>query len=116
LGDGNGMIVQRGFKRPPSYHIDRLRNAPIGHFFNVMTNGYGAMADYSAQVPVNDRWAIAAYIRVLQLSQHATPGDVPAGAPIAAQPPQVNANWPPPRENTKAMHGEGAGLREGKNE
>ncbi len=64
LGDGNGMVVQRGFKHPPSYHIDRLRKAPIGHFFNVMTKGYGAMADYSAQVPVNDRWAIAAYIRV----------------------------------------------------
>ncbi len=116
LGDGNGMIVQRGFKRPPSYHIDRLRKAPIGHFFNVMTNGYGAMADYASQIPVSDRWAIAAYIRVLQLSQHATPSDVPAGAAIAARPPQVNINWPPPMENTKAMHGEGAGLREGKNQ
>jgi mono/diheme cytochrome c family protein len=116
LGDGNGMVVQRGFKRPPSYHIDRLRKAPIGHFYNVMTNGYGAMADYASQVPVNDRWAIAAYIRALQLSQNATPSDVPPGATIASQPPQVNAIWPPPTENTKAMHGEGAGLREGKNE
>jgi len=116
LGDGNGMIVQRGFKRPPSYHIDRLRKAPIGHFFNVMTNGYGAMADYASQIPVNDRWAIAAYIRVLQLSQNAPPGDVPAGAAIAAQPPAINANWPPPMENTKAMHGEGSGPREGKNQ
>ncbi len=114
LGDGNGMIVQRGFKRPPSYHIDRLRKAPIGHFFNVMTNGYGAMADYSAQVPVNDRWAIAAYIRVLQLSQNATPADVPAGAAIATQPPQVNSNWPPPIANTKAMHGEGADCAKGR--
>ncbi len=92
LGDGNGMIVQRGFKRPPSYHIERLRQAPIGHFFNVMTKGYGAMADYASQVPVNDRWAIAAYIRVLQLSQHAVPGDVPAGAVIATQPPQLSAS------------------------
>ena len=81
-----------------------------------MTNGYGAMADYAAQVPVNDRWAIAAYIRALQLSQNATPSDVPAGATIATQPPQVNTNWPPPMQSTKAMHGEGAGLREGKNE
>jgi len=116
LGDGNGMIVQRGFKRPPSYHIDRLRNAPIGHFFNVMSKGYGAMGDYSAQVPVNDRWAIAAYIRVLQLSQHAAPGDVPAGTAIANQPPPINTNWPPPLMNPKAIHGEGAGLREGKNQ
>jgi mono/diheme cytochrome c family protein len=92
LGDGNGMIVQRGFKRPPSYHIERLRQAPIGHFFNVMTKGYGAMADYASQVPVNDRWAIAAYIRVLQLSQHATPGDVPAGTVIATQPPPLSAS------------------------
>jgi len=116
LGDGNGMVVQRGFKRPPSYHIDRLRKAPIGHFYNVMTNGYGAMADYASQVPVSDRWAIAAYIRALQLSQNATPSDVPPGATIASQPPQVNAIWPPPMRNTKAMHGDGAGLREGKNE
>jgi hypothetical protein len=116
LGDGNGMIVQRGFKRPPSYHIDRLRQAPIGHFFNVMTKGYGAMADYASQVPVNDRWAIAAYIRVLQLSQHATASEVPAGTAVANQPPQINVNWPPPMINPEAMHGEGAGLREGKNE
>ena len=116
LGDGNGMIVQRGFKRPPSYHLDRLRQAPIGHFFNVMTKGYGAMADYAAQVPVNDRWAIAAYIRVLQFSQHATPADLPADTAIANQPPQINVNWPPPMINPMATHGEGAGVREGKNE
>ena len=116
VGDSIEIIVQRGFKRPPSYHIDRLRKAPIGHFYNVMTNGYGAMADYASQVPVSDRWAIAAYIRALQLSQNATPSDVPPGATIASQLPQVNAIWPPPMENTKAMHGEGAGLREGKNE
>jgi len=118
LGDGNGMVVQRGFKRPPSYHIDRLRKAPIGHFFHVMSNGYGAMADYSAQVPVHDRWAIAAYIRVLQLSQDAPRSDVPAGVAIASHPPQVNANWPPPLINPKATHGEGGGdiQREGKNE
>jgi len=77
LGNGGGMVVQRGFKRPTSFHIDRLREAPPGYFFDVMTNGFGAMSDYSAQVPVKDRWAIVAYIRALQLSQHATLADVP---------------------------------------
>ena len=78
LGDGNGMIVQRGFKKPPSYFEPRLMNAPVGHFFNVMTNGWGAMGDYSAQVPVADRWRIAAYIRALQLSQPAKGGVAPS--------------------------------------
>ncbi|MGA3125596.1 MAG: cytochrome c [Candidatus Korobacteraceae bacterium] len=73
LGDGNGMVVQRGFKNPPSYYEPRLMKAPVGHFFNVMTNGWGAMGDYSAQIPVADRWRIAAYIRALQLSQAAKP-------------------------------------------
>jgi mono/diheme cytochrome c family protein len=77
LGNGEGMVVQRGFKRPTSLHIERLREAPPGYFFDVMTNGFGAMSDYSAQVPVEDRWAIVAYIRALQLSQHATLADVP---------------------------------------
>jgi mono/diheme cytochrome c family protein len=76
-GRGDGMIVQRGFKAPLSYHTERLRQAPIGYFFDVITHGYGAMADYSAQVPIEDRWAIAAYIRALQLSQAATLADVP---------------------------------------
>jgi mono/diheme cytochrome c family protein len=78
VGDGQGMIVKRGFPQPPSYHLDRLRNAPIGHFFDVITNGYGAMASYAAQVEPRDRWAIAAYIRALQLSQDAKPTDLPA--------------------------------------
>ena len=77
-GDGNGMIVQRGFPAPPSYHIDRLRAAPVGHFFNVMTHGYGVMYSYASRVEPRDRWAIAAYIRVLQLSHDATLADVPA--------------------------------------
>lgn len=76
-GMGDGMVVRRGYRRPPSYHDDRLRNAPIGHFFDVMTNGFGAMPDYATQVSVRDRWAIAAYIRALQLSEHATIDDVP---------------------------------------
>ncbi len=76
-GSGNGMIVQRGFPHPPSYHIQRLRDAPVGHFFEVMTNGFGAMYSYAARVTPQDRWRIAAYIRVLQLSQDATIQDVP---------------------------------------
>ena len=87
VGDGNGMIVQRGYQRPPSYHIDRLRKAPIGYFFDVITNGYGRMPDYATQVEPRDRWAIAAYIRALQLSQGATSADVPAGQQVAPQPP-----------------------------
>jgi mono/diheme cytochrome c family protein len=78
VGNGQGMVVRRGYRRPPSYHIDRLRQAPLGHFFDVMTNGFGVMPSYAAQVPPRDRWAIAAYIRALQLSQHATLADVPA--------------------------------------
>ena len=77
LGDGNGMIPSRGYRRPPSYHTDTLRAAKTGHFFDVITNGFGAMPSYAPQVPVNDRWAIIAYIRALQLSEHATVNDVP---------------------------------------
>jgi cbb3-type cytochrome c oxidase subunit III len=76
-GSGHGMIVQRGFPPPPSYHIDRLRNAPAGHFFDVMTNGFGSMYSYAARVTPEDRWRIIAYIRALQLAQHATLNDVP---------------------------------------
>jgi mono/diheme cytochrome c family protein len=79
-GDGNGMIVQRGFKQPTSYHPDRLRGQPIGYYSDVMTNGFGAMQDYSAQVAPRDRWAIAAYIRALQYSRQAGVADVPADA------------------------------------
>ena len=77
-GRGDGMIVQRGYRKPPSYHQDRLRAAPVGHFFDVMTNGFGAMPDYATQLSVRDRWAVAAYIRALQLSENATMDDVPA--------------------------------------
>jgi hypothetical protein len=79
VGDGRGMVVRRGFTSPPSLHIDRLRSAPIGHFFHVMTEGFGAMPEYAKQLELFDRWAIAAYIRALQLSQHAGLGDVPPG-------------------------------------
>jgi mono/diheme cytochrome c family protein len=77
-GKGDGMIVRRGFRAPPPLTNDRLMEAPVGHFFDVMTNGFGAMPDYSAQVSVEDRWAIVAYIRALQLSQRAPLADVPA--------------------------------------
>ena len=76
-GQGDGMVVRRGYRRPPSMHQDRLRDAPVGHFFDVMTNGFGAMPDYAAQIKAEDRWAIAAYVRALQLSEHATVADVP---------------------------------------
>lgn len=80
-GAGNGMIVQRGFPAPPSFDEQRLRDAPVGHFVDVITNGYGVMYSYASRVSPEDRWAIAAYIRALQLSQHAAPGDAdPAGA------------------------------------
>ncbi|HUI22307.1 MAG TPA: cytochrome c [Methylocella sp.] len=77
LGDGNGMIVQRGFPPPPSYHTDRLRQAPVQHFYDVITNGYGAMYSFANRVQPPDRWAIAAYIRALQRSQDAQVADVP---------------------------------------
>ena len=76
-GSGQGMIVQRALQRPPSYHIDRLRQAPAGHFFAVMTSGFGAMYSYASRVSPEDRWRIAAYIRALQLSQKVTLSDVP---------------------------------------
>ena len=76
-GDGDGMIVQRGFARPPSFHMDRLRGAPAGHIFDVITNGLGTMYPYGYRVPPRDRWAIIAYIRALQLSRQASIKDVP---------------------------------------
>ena len=77
-GTGRGMIVLRGFQAPPSYDIHRLRQAPVGHFFEVMTDGFGGMYSYASRVSPRDRWRIAAYIRALQLSEHATLADVPA--------------------------------------
>lgn len=79
VGNGDGMIVQRGYRPAGDFHTERLRTAPLGHFFAVITNGYGAMPDYAAQIAPQDRWAIVAYIRALQLSQNAKPSDVPAG-------------------------------------
>jgi len=76
-GYGEGMIIQRGFRPPPSFHTDRLRQAPVGHFFEVITNGFGTMYGYASRIRPEDRWAIIAYIRALQLSQNATLQDVP---------------------------------------
>jgi len=76
-GTGNGMIVQRGFKRPPSFHDQRLVDAPEGYYYHVIKNGFGVMSDYAAQIPVKDRWAIIAYIRALQYGQRASLDDVP---------------------------------------
>jgi mono/diheme cytochrome c family protein len=81
VGTGQGMVVRRGFRAPPSFHIDRLRQAPVGHFFDVITHGFGAMPDYAEQISTEDRWAIAAYIRALQLSQHAGLAELPESEP-----------------------------------
>ena len=99
LGDGRGMVVRRGYKQPPSYHDDRLRSVPVGYFFDVMTNGFGVMSSYAAQVPAEDRWAIAAYIRALQLSQH-----VEATSLSPEERAQVDASEAPAAE---PQHGEG---------
>jgi hypothetical protein len=80
IGNGLGMIVRRGFKQPPSYHTDRLREAPVGHFYDVITNGYGAMLNYASQVQPRDRWAIVAYIRALQYSEHANIDELSAAS------------------------------------
>ncbi len=102
VGDGNGMIVQRGFKRPPSYHVQRLRNAPLGYFYDVISNGYGSMPDYGSQVQPADRWKIAAYIRALQLSQNAQESDVANPAELSKpeetgiRTPDTSLQPPPP--------------------
>jgi mono/diheme cytochrome c family protein len=79
-GDGSGMVVERGYRRPPSLHIDRLRSAPPGYIFDLITNGFGAMPDYASELRVRDRWAVAAYIRALQLSQYAPVTELPSDA------------------------------------
>jgi mono/diheme cytochrome c family protein len=100
-GRGDGMVVQRGYRRPPSFHIDRLRNEKAGYFFDVVTNGFGAMPDYAAQIPVADRWAIVAYLRALQLSENARMADVPAehaaevaSGPVLGAPPPTDTGRP----------------------
>jgi len=96
-GKGDGMIVQRGMRQPPSFMEDRLRNAAAGYFFDVMTHGFGAMQDYAAQIPVQDRWAIVAYIRALQFSQNARIEDVPADRRTDLDRPDTGAAAPEAR-------------------
>jgi hypothetical protein len=89
IGDGNGFVPSRGFARkPPSFHIVRLQKAPVGYFFDVITEGFGIMPDYASQIPPQDRWDIVAYVRALQLSQNATKADVPDGQNIPSAPPK----------------------------
>jgi mono/diheme cytochrome c family protein len=89
LGDGNGFVPSRGFARkPPSFHIARLQKAPVGYFYDVITEGFGIMPDYASQIPPRDRWDIVAYVRALQLSQNATKADVPDGQPVPSVPPK----------------------------
>jgi mono/diheme cytochrome c family protein len=111
VGDGNGFIPTRGFRRPPSFHIDRLRKAPIGYLFDVDTNGFGVMPDYAAQVVPRDRWCIAAYIKALQLSQNAASGDIPTGQKIPSPAPRfrdigTGATLPQPAPPAPAAEGE----------
>jgi hypothetical protein len=92
VGDGNGFVPSRGFARqPPSFHIVRLEKAPLGYFYDVITEGFGIMPDYASQIPPQDRWNIVAYVRALQLSQNATMADVPAGQKIPSEPPKFKA-------------------------
>jgi cbb3-type cytochrome c oxidase subunit III len=113
VGDGNGFVPTRGFARkPPSYHIERLQKAPIGYFYDVMTNGFGIMLDYSAQIPPRDRWCIAAYIRALQLSQNATASDVPSGQSVPSKPPQ----FVEPGTGATLPHAAPASAKSGKGE
>lgn len=97
VGNGDGMIVRRGFVKPPTYNDDRLRNAPVGHFFDVITNGQGRMSSYASQIPVGDRWAIVAFIRALQISQQPDMKPLPmtetpaASKPAAETKPAANA-------------------------
>jgi len=109
VGDGHGTVVQRGYKQPPAYTDPKVMNTGVGHYFDVMTNGYGAMPDYASQISVEDRWKIAAYIRVLQLSQHATLAEVPAqyrGDLKEPQQPIQLGNVGPDRTENPAQQGE----------
>lgn len=99
VGDGRGMVVRRGYKQPTSYHDERLRQVPIGYFFDVMTNGFAVMPSYAPQLPPEDRWAIAAYIRALQLSQHVDVSTLTAEQRAALDAPPAAA----------PAHGEGGG-------
>ena len=102
VGNGDGMIVRRGFSKPPTYNDDRLRNAPVGHFFDVMTIGWGKMNSYASQIPVADRWAIVAYIRTLQISQNPSGMKPLTTASPAAAMPKAGATTPTATPNATA--------------
>jgi mono/diheme cytochrome c family protein len=117
VGDGNGMVPQRGYRHPPTFHQDRLRKAPLGYFFDVMTNGFGAMPDYTSQITPEDRWKVVAYIRALQLSQNATAAEatgheIPSAAPAFEEPgsgatpavPKPETNETGEHENVSGAH------------
>ena len=99
LGDGQGMVVQRGLRQAASYHQDRLRQERIGYFYDVITNGFGAMQGYAEQVPVRDRWLIASYVRALQYSQYAPVNDVPADRRRELDSPPAGARAPAPTKH-----------------
>jgi Cytochrome C oxidase, cbb3-type, subunit III len=103
IGDGNGMVVRRGFRQAASYHTEKLIKAPVGHFFDVMTNGFGAMPSYASRVEPDDRWRIAAYIRVLQFSENAPLDQVPADmrSELDKNPETPKQAQPPPQEPAK---------------
>lgn len=105
VGDGNGMIPSRGYRRPPSFHTETLRTAKTGHFFDVMTNGFGAMPPYATMIPPRDRWAIVAYIRALQLSQHAPVADVPAADRAQLDQPAASQQAQPEHGSAKPAEG-----------
>jgi mono/diheme cytochrome c family protein len=106
VGRGDGMVVRRGYRPPPSFHLDRLRAQPAGYFFDVITAGFGAMPDYAAQVSVPDRWAIVAYVRALQLSENARLEDVPDDrrAELAAPASSVAPPSAPPAASPAPVH------------
>jgi mono/diheme cytochrome c family protein len=106
VGNGDGMVTKRGMAVPPSYSLPRLREAPIGHFYDVITNGYGAMYSYASRVPPRDRWAIASYIRVLQRSQNASAADIPAAERGNVKTPEQILGTRAPMSQTPGMPGE----------
>lgn len=107
VGAGDGMVVRRGYPKPPTYHDDRLRNAPVGHFFDVITNGWGKMNPYASQIPPADRWAIVAYIRALQASQD--PQGLGSEATGMAAAPNTNSNTNGSNTNATAANTAGNG-------
>jgi hypothetical protein len=106
VGDGNGMVAQRGFKHPPSFHDDRLRSMPPGYFVSVMTNGFATMPSYALQVKAEDRWAIAAYIKALQLSHHASASDLTPEDKLKVDRGYVEASAPAPAARPATPEGE----------